>query len=813
MNVKLSLFALLLLSSSINAQTSIQLSSSEIKLQLEKLNVTGSVLYIAAHPDDENTRLLSYLSSERKVRTGYLSLTRGDGGQNLIGSEQAEQLGLIRTQELLAARRIDGAEQFFTRANDFGFSKTSEETFRIWNKEQILADVVWVIRKFKPDVIITRFPGDARAGHGHHAASSLLAQEAFVAAADPGRFPEQLKKVQPWKTKRIYWNTFNFGGNNTTSEDQMKIDVGGYNALLGKSYGEIASESRSQHKSQGFGVAKQRGEAYEYFALLNGPGAKNDILDDIDLSWGRIKNGTEIRTLINKINQNYDIKAPQQSVPDLIQLHSLLSLTNDNQFKDRKLKEVANLILAAAGIWVEAYSTQPFVSIGEGVPLRIQAISRYNLNPALTIFHDGKQLGQNVTLTSNKLETIEGSVKANQLSQPYWLAEKHSIGEYTIKDNDLIGNPENPNPLTLSFTLNIAGKDVSFRRPVVYKFTDPIRGEVYRNLEVTPPVISEIQSSQYLFSDNKPKEVAIKLKAFKDKASGVLNVSLPRGWKIQPSSAAFQLANKGDEETFTFTLSPEAKAESGKLKAEIKMAEGSFSKALHTIQYNHIPAITWFPESEANVIKLDIKTEGRNIAYIPGAGDLVPDALRQIGYSVTSLTAAQASAMDLSKFDAIITGVRLYNIEPQMKQLNAKLLKYVENGGILLVQYNVSQPLVLNNIGPFPFGISRDRVTEEDAKVTILQPANRIFNYPNKITEADFQNWIQERGIYYTTNLNEKYQALLSMKDTGEKEQTGSLIVADYGKGRFVYTGLAFFRQLPAGVSGAYRLFVNLITK
>ncbi|WP_207533210.1 PIG-L family deacetylase [Desertivirga arenae] len=812
MKIKHSLFALLLLSSSINAQTSIQLSSSEIKLQLEKLNVTGSVLYIAAHPDDENTRLLSYLSSERKVRTGYLSLTRGDGGQNLIGSEQAEQLGLIRTQELLAARRIDGAEQFFTRANDFGFSKTSEETFKIWNKEQILADVVWVIRKFQPDVIITRFPGDARAGHGHHAASSLLAQEAFLAAADPKRFPEQLKNVQPWKTKRIYWNTFNFGGNNTTGEDQLKIDVGGYNALLGKSYGEIASESRSQHKSQGFGVAKQRGEAYEYFSLLNGQSAQKDILEDVDLTWGRIKNGREISDLINKINQNYNIQAPQQSVPDLIKLQSLLTTINDTNLKDRKLKEITNLILAAAGIWVEAYSAQPSVSIGEDVPVRVQAISRFDLNPSLSVSFDGKA-EQSVKLAANKQETTEGLLKALELSQPYWLAEKHPIGEYVIRDRDLVGNPENPKPLTLSFTLNILGKELSFQRPVVYKFTDPIRGEIYRNLEVSPPVISEIQNSQYLFSDNKSREVAIKLRAFKDNVGGTLMPSIPKGWEIQPSSATFKLANKGDEETFSFTLSPEAKAESGKLRAEVKIGESSYSKTLHSIQYNHIPTITWFPESEANLIKLDIKTEGKNLAYIPGAGDLVADALRQIGYTVTTFTVAQAAAADLSNFDAIITGVRLYNIEPEMKHLNGKLLKYVENGGILLVQYNVNQPLVMNAIGPYPFAISRDRVTEENAKVTMLDPSNRIFNFPNKITEADFQNWIQERGIYYTTNVNEKYQSLLSMKDTGEKETTGSLIVTGYGKGRFVYTGLAFFRQLPAGVPGAYRLFVNLISK
>jgi len=813
MRFRLFLSFLLLFFITSKAQTSVQWSSSEIKLRLEKLNITGSVLYIAAHPDDENTRLLSYLSTERKVRTGYLSLTRGDGGQNLIGSEQAEQLGLIRTQELLAARRIDGAEQFFTRANDFGFSKTSEETFKIWNKEQILSDVVWVIRKFRPDVIITRFPGDARAGHGHHAASSILAQEAYVAAADPKRFPEQLTTVSPWKTKRIFWNTFNFGGNNTTSEDQLKIDAGGYNALLGKSYGEIASESRSQHKSQGFGVARQRGEAFEYFTLLNGENASKDILDGVDLTWGKFKNGKEIEELINQLNKNYNIQSPQQSVSSLLKLHSLISAIDDKQIRDRKLKEVTDLILASGGIWVEAYSTQASVALGEDVPVRIQAISRLGLTPSITISEKGKVLAQDIKLSPNQLLTKEASIKATELSQPYWLAEKHPIGGYIIKDKNKVGNPENPDPITLNFTLVIDGKIIELQRPVVYKFTDPIRGEIYRSLEVTPPVISEIQSTQYLFTDAKPKEISIKLRAYKDNASGSLKLSLPKGWTAEPNSIAFNLATKGDEQTLSFKVSAGSNAESGKLKAEVVLGDATFSKSIHTIQYNHIPAITWFPESEANLIRLDIKTGGKNVAYIPGAGDVVPDALKQIGYTVSTITAPQIPYTDLSKFDAIITGVRLYNIEPEMKHVNEKLLKYVENGGTLLVQYNVNQPLVIPNIGPYPFTVSRDRVTEEDAKVTILNPSNRIFNYPNKITDTDFQNWIQERGIYFLTNIDSKYQPLLSMKDTGEQEQKGSLIIADYGKGRFVYTGLAFFRQLPAGVPGAYRLFVNLISK
>lgn len=794
-------------------QTSPQLSSSGIKAGLQKLGVTGSVLYIAAHPDDENTRLLSYLVGERKVRTGYLSITRGDGGQNLIGTEQAEELGLIRTQELLAARKIDGAEQFFTRANDFGFSKTSEETFKLWNKDLILADVVWVIRNFRPDVIITRFPGDARAGHGHHSASSLLAQEAFSAAADPKRFPEQLSKVKTWKTKRIFWNTFNFGGNNTTSEDQLKINVGQYNALLGMSYGEISSESRSQHKSQGFGVARQRGESYEYFTLLNGEPATRDILEGINLDWQGISNGNEINVLISNLNQNYNIDEPQKSVPGLLRLYSLISALKDENLKARKLKEVSDLILAASGIWFEAYSAEPTYALNDDIPVRVQAISRYTPGARISISFGDKPLHQNISLENNQLKTIESTVKASPLSQPFWLEEKHPIGAYVVKKQENIGNPENPDPLSLTITLQLEGKTIRFQRPVVYKSTDPIRGEIYRNLEVTPPVVANLQNSQLLFSDSQSRPLSIKLKSYTDDAKGELTLVLPKGWKSSPASIPFDMKTKGEEQTVSFSLSPAEDAISGHLNAEIKINNQVWSKSIQSIRYNHIPNITWYPEAEAKLVKLDIKTAGKKLAYINGAGDLIPQSLRQLGYEVTILNENQVLSTDLSSFDAVITGIRLYNIEPRMKYINQVLLKYVENGGIMLVQYNVSQPLSISQIGPYPFSISRSRVTEEDSKVTILNPQHRLFNYPNKITANDFNGWIQERGIYYLTNIDAKYETLLSMNDTGEEPANGSLVVANYGKGRFVYTGLSFFRQLPAAVPGAYRLFVNLISK
>jgi len=795
------------------AQVSPQLSSAEIKLRIEKLGVTGSVLYIAAHPDDENTRLLSYLATERKVRTGYLSLTRGDGGQNLIGTEQAEELGLIRTQELLAARRIDGAEQFFTRANDFGFSKTSEETFRIWNKDSILSDVVWVIRKFRPDVIITRFPPDARAGHGHHAASAILAIEAFKAAGDPAAFPGQLSSVSPWKAQRLLWNTFNFGGNNTTSEDQLKVDVGQYNPLLGTSYGEIASESRSQHKSQGFGVAKQRGESFEYFGLLAGTPARKDLFDGIRISWDPAQAlMSSISRAASDINANYRIDAPQASLPALIRLYDLLAQVPDKQLRERKTAEVADLILAASGTWFEVYSQEPAYSVTDSIPLRVQAISRYPDAPTLTAFF-GNAPGRNVTLAPNQLTSLQGNAKASSLSQPYWLAEAHPIGEYVIDSRQQIGYPENPDLLAVRFTLRIQNRTIPFSRPVVYKFTDPVRGEVYRPLEITPPVIASLQNSRLLYTSQQAQSLELKLKAFTANAAGELRLKVPEGWSVQPQSFPFDFKNEAEEKSFRFQIVPSEKAVSGRLIADIKLDGTSWSKSLRSIQYDHIPSTTWFPDATAQLIRLNVKKAGNRIGYLPGAGDLIPESLKQLGYEVVILDAAAIATMDLSGFDAIVTGIRLYNVSSQISYTNKFLLKYVEDGGVLVVQYNVNQPLKLNAIGPYPFTITRNRVTEENASVRILNPAHRIFNYPNKISSQDFDGWVQERGLYFAEALDPRYESLLSMRDTGEAENTGSLFVANYGKGRFVYTGLSFFRQLPAGVPGAYRLFVNLISR
>lgn len=794
-----------------NGQMMRQLNAAEIKQGLEALQVTGSVLYIAAHPDDENTRLLAYLAKERKLRTGYLSLTRGDGGQNLIGNEQAELLGLIRTQELLAARRTDGAEQFFTRANDFGFSKNPEESFKIWDKQKVLADVVWVIRKFQPDVIITRFPEDSRAGHGHHSGSAILAREAFVAAADPNQFPEQLVWVKPWKTKRILWNTFNFGGNNTTSEDQLKLDVGGFNALLGESYGEIAAESRSNHRSQGFGTARQRGASTEYFVHIAGDKAGKDLFEGIDQSWTRVKGAGSVAQLITQANVSYEVSAPARVVPQLVKIFTALEALPDGYWKTEKIKAVKDLIANAAGIWFEALVPQSQYAMNQQIPLSLQVVMRGGSEVSLTNVWPGISPIISPVTERNKLISFDGSFNPKSLSQPYWLKEKHPIGMYTVNDQQLIGFPEDPG-VSARFTFNIAGKSITFERPIVYKYTDQVRGELYRPLVVAAPVTASMTEKAFVFNGNESKQISVQLKSFQDGATGTLVPVVPVGWKVSPEKFDFKFSRKGEEQSLILAVTPGGSTTGGTLALNVNVGGSNYQQGVKVLDYEHIPVQTLFPLAEASVNKIDLKFAGKRVGYIAGAGDLIPESLRQIGYEVINLTESQVVAGDLSGFDAIITGVRLYNVSENLRAMQPKLMKYVENGGVLLVQYNVNSPLKIENMGPYPFRLSRDRVTEEDAKVTFLNSKDQSLNYPNRITNPDFEGWIQERGLYFVSDADAKYTSVLSMNDTGESAKSGSLIVADYGKGRYVYTGISFFRQLPAGVPGAYRLFVNLIS-
>lgn len=798
-------------------------SAADIYQGIKKLNVLGSVLYIAAHPDDENTLMLSWLSKDQLVRTGYLSLTRGDGGQNLIGSEQGYNIGVIRTQELLGARRVDGAQQFFSRAYDFGFSKTREETLNFWDKDKVLGDVVWMIRKFRPDVIITRFPPDPRAGHGHHQTSAYLAEEAFKLAADPKSYPDQLKFVKPWQARRIGWNTFTPGFTNKAPAEEknpfISIPIGGYNPILGKSYTEIAAESRSQHRSQGFGSSPVRGERIDYLLHTDGSRAERTWFDGVDLSWKRVPGSTQVQEIVTKLNTNFKINDPSASVPDLLSLNSALNkLDTADLYVKAKKDEVQNLLIQCLGLWFETQTKDYSGVAGEPSAIGIHIVKRSTVPVKLLSLRwtgISKDSTLNTALENNEVLTISKTSKLPvrlKTSQPYWLEKPISKGMFQIDRQEDIGYPENRPETVTTFVFEIEGQRFSVVKPWVYKFTNPAEGEIYRPFEIRPLVTANLAEPVYIFPTVTPKNIQVMVEAQKPGVKGSVKLALPAGWKSTPAAAEFDLTDKYQEQSFAFAVTPPSANAEISVKAIVTVDGKQYSQSVRTIAYPHIPSQTIFPPAETRLVKTDVKTAATRIGYIAGAGDDVPAALQQIGCQVTMLNEAEM-AKDLSVYDAIVVGVRAYNTETRLVHEQPKLMEYVKNGGTMVVQYVIPGDQKVKQIGPYPLQTGRERITEEDAKMNFLLPDSPVLNYPNKITQKDFEHWVQERGLYFAREWDKsQYRAVLSGHDTGEDALDGSLLYAQYGKGYYVYTGLSFFRELPAGVSGAYRLFANLIS-
>lgn len=820
--MKKTLIFLLLFYSTVSLGQTKQMSAGEIIQAMKRLNVVGNVLYVAAHPDDENTLFITWLSKEKMVRAGYIAMTRGDGGQNLIGSEQGEYVGYLRTHELLGARSIDGGEQYFTRANDFGFTKTTDEALGTWGKEQILSDLVWRIRNFQPDVMVNRFPPDARAGHGHHSASAILSEEAYKAAADPTRFPEQLAYVKPWQVKRVVWNSFSPNFQNTTPEEgsYIKIQLGNYNALLGKSYTEIAAEARSMHKSQGFGSARTRGQRVDYALHKVGEQAQNDLFDGINMTWSRVKGGEKVEGLINEMLSSFKVENPSASVSALINIYNVINTLEENVWTTYKKNEVKDLILACAGLWFEANPSDYSVAGGDKIKVNLNVVERSNTNIVLekvSFRGTGKDSVMNMKLANNVPvnQNFELQIPANTpITQPYWLMEEKEKGFYKVKDQLLRGLPVKPADLVCDYTFLIEGKQFNFETPLTYKFVEPSIGEIYRYFEVRPEVMVNIDEKVYAFADNQPKDVKVTLKAGKKGVSGSVSLKVSAGWKIEPASINFDLKDKYEEKSVSFKVYPSTTASEIGLKAIVKTANNTYNRGIATIDYKHVPTLTLYPVSEAKAIRIDLKKKGTIIGYIAGAGDEVPAALTQIGYQVTMLTPVELGK-DLSAYDAIIVGVRAYNTEEHLKFFQTKLMDYVKNGGTVITQYQTNAffgTSKVKDMGPYSFGIGRGRVTDENAEVTILNPAHVLLNTPNKITSKDFDGWIQERGLYFADKWAKEYETIFSMHDPNEREEEGSVLYAKYGKGNFVFTGLAFFRELPAGVPGAYRLFANMIS-
>ena len=809
----------LMLALPIKAQPEQIKDAAKLKLALEKLNTLGSVLYIAAHPDDENNALLAYFSSGKLLRTGYLAMNRGGGGQNLVGKELFEDLGVIRTQELLAARRIDGAEQFFTRAVDFGYSKSAAETFKIWGKQKILSDVVFVIRKFRPDVIITRFPGTGAGGHGHHTASAILAMEAFKISADSNAFPEQLKYVKPWQAKRIYWNAWNPSLMKEEQDSLISIDLGGYNALLGKSYTEIAAEARSMHKTQGFGSSARLGKAINYFTYLGGIPAKKNLFEDLDLTWNRVPGSEKVKELLSEANKNFNLANPSAIIPTLVEAYKEMGKIKNNYWVSIKKKDLLDVIRSAAGLWMEAIDKNDYSAVPGGKMVVTSGIVNRSDYPfilkEIKVKYGEKNVEPGVKLDDEDLQTYETTVKLPEnipFTQPYWLRKEQTKGDYIVDSLNLIGKAENDPPVTADFILSANGIDLPFKIPVLYKWTDPVKGERYRSIEIDPPVTINFTDPVYLFPDNTGRKINITLKSHEDSTNGTLKFRIPSGWNIEPKQIEFSIPKKNDEQFYTFTVYPPNGQSDVKLAAEANIGNKTYSKSQVTIDYSYIPIQNLFPPAEIKLVKLNINKVISNIGYIMGSGDDIPFYLEQLGYKVTLLNDNDIDEGKLSQYDAIVAGIRAYNTRTKLAVEQPKLMQYVKDGGTLVVQYVVNRRTVMDQIGPYPFNLSRDRVTVEEAPVTFIAPKNQLLNYPNKITNQDFQGWVQERGLYFADTWDPKYKTVIECNDPGEKPLKGGLLFTHYGKGVFIYTGYSWFRQLPAGVPGSYRIFVNLIS-
>ncbi|MFN8350815.1 MAG: PIG-L family deacetylase [Flavobacteriales bacterium] len=819
--------------------------AAEILHRMQKLNVLGSVLYIVAHPDDENTRLIAWLANGKKVRTGNLSLTRGDGGQNLIGPELGDALGIIRTQELLEARRIDGGEQFFTRAVDFGFSKNAAESFEKWGKQEVLSDVVRVIRMFRPDIIITRFAPDRSAGHGHHEASAILAEEAFDLAGDPKAFPEQLEQgLEVWQPRRLFFNGSTWWKKDLADiakndPDWFSVDVGGYDPLLGLSYTEIAGRSRSMHKSQGFGAAETRGEMLEYLKLVKGDRPKTkDIFEGIDMTWGREKASDDIGPRVQEIICDFDPLAPHKSVQKLSNvsidmLEWCMKPVDDCWWVKYKGYQAKKLINDCTGLVVEATGTSPIVATSDSMSISVSCVQRSD-SPLLRFEGvnepdvAGLRLGLNLTPNSTTTSPFKYHPQFHDTDQPYWLARPHST-LYELPPGTSTGIYPSTYPLN-HFYYSISGEnDIRFggELQVMHKWVDRVAGERIRPVYVTP-VASVTPKTDVLIARGGPQSITVEVEALTDSLVGQVSMMPPAGWIASRDAWPVMIAKRNERQSFTFTLKPEGNAQAGPAKFTFKGPKGTADRTLHEIDYPHILPQVYYTPAEVKLVPLDVKTTAKRVGYVKGAGDEVPKALEQLGVIVefidpSTSSGGQLSLEDLKKYDAIVTGIRAYNATKGMKELHPLLLQYVEQGGTLVVQYNTTPRFAVSGVedfqidpstlGPHPFKITRDRVTVEEAPPTFLDPKHPLLTTPNAITAADFEGWVQERGLYFAGDLGDKYTPLIAWNDPGEQALTGGLITCDHGKGRFIYTGISFFRQLPAGVPGAYRLFANLISR
>ena len=796
-------------------------SSTEIYNKLKKLNFLGSVLYVAAHPDDENTKLISYFSNHLNARTAYLSLTRGDGGQNLIGNDLREKLGVIRTQELLNARKIDGGEQFFTTANDFGYSKHPKETLEIWDKEDILSQVVFLIRKFKPDIIINRFnektPGSS---HGHHTSSAILSIEANNKSNNSNLFSNQLKIVKPWKAKRIFYNTswWAYGSkekfDKIDKSEMVSISTNLYDPISGSYNSNIASKSRSQHKSQGFGSSPSLKSNIEYLKLISGQKINsNNIFEGIDTSWNRVNGGKEIETLIINVIENFDFKKPYKSINNLLKIYQKIKKINNDHIKEFKIKEISEIIINCLGLEIQFNSKRNY-----GIPESYVDVEFKLYNPS-PIKVNVKKIEvnnlciNNVLLKNKEVLSLKRKIKIPyEFTASYWLLGNKSIGNYFVEDLNIKTNPETIHPLKSVFSIKIDDVIIKTEKELNHRYNDPVKGEVIEKFEIFPKANIKLEKDVYPFINSDNKEINAIVTNNDNNLEGFVELNLPDNWISSPKRHKVSINNRGESKSYNFSVKSPKDESLNEISANFYSENKIYNYDLINLNYDHIKKSNILLPNKSIAFKINLKSEVKNVGYIKGAGDKIPEALKSIGISVTKLDLSKLESYDLKKFPSIIMGIRAYNTNSLLKIKNNILWDYVKNGGNLIIQYNTSRGLKNNKITPYKINISRDRVTDENSIVKFLNPNHKILNYPNKISLNDFDNWVQERGLYFPNEWGDEFSSVISMSDLNEDEKEGSLLVAYYGKGTFIYTGLSFFRQLPNGIPGAYKLFINLIS-
>jgi len=827
--------------------------------QLQRLQTTSSVLHTGAHPDDEDSALIAYHARREHARTAYLSLTRGSGGQNIIGSEQADLLGVIRTEELLQARRLDGAEQLFTRANDFGFSKYRSEAARLWNEEAVLGDMVRAIRVFRPTVIVSRWIGTPADGHGHHQFAGYLTPLAFAAAADPDAYPEHIAAgLSPWQASKLY--VMQRVESDAVNTSLLVVNTGEYDPVTGRSYFAIGMQGRSQQKTQQMGQLELRGRQLSGLQLIesrvDASAAEESIFDDIDTSINGIASyepdaDAEFTELLDRLGQaataalaNYDALEPTALIPVLsggLRLaraaRGKARSTDAQRLLDEKIEDFENALILAAGVSIDALVDAETVVPGSRlqVAVRIFDVDSSFVKPGdvfLTMPAGWASVDASLSELANERSYrrrdqadaeyfFDVNAPADAIpTQPYWLEmPRHDFSYDWSRAGSARNQPFDSPLLTAVASIEIGGEQVTIDKEVQYRFADRVRGEIRRRIDVVPAVSLESVTELLIVPSSSQERRHELLLTVRNNAghavSGAARFNVPAGWMLEPTSAGFSLPASPASMTLAFdvTLPDEITAGNYRLDGTAVMDGVTYHQTIREVAYPHIQTHRVYEPATTEFEIIDVTVAPVRIGYVMGSGDQVPEALRRLGVEVTLLDDAALTSGDLSPFDTIVIGIRASQTRPAFVANNRRLLGFAEQGGTLIVQYQ--QPdFIAKGLAPFPASMEGNvRVVDETAAVTILEPEHPVFNFPNRISAQDFEGWVQERNNYNFTSFDQdRYLPLTESHDEGEPASEGGMLYAEIGEGRYVYTAYSWFRQLPNGVPGAYRLFANLLS-